>query len=205
MGKLVSDTRYPGFSEEAARQKVLFTIWPEHHRRLYSLCLRWVGGDAQDAEDVLGQVALRALEEDGAETVISNYPGWLTRLARNLCMDVHRERAFRGRALQRISAIADQDMTLSEEHPEAAHLHRELGGHIQRAIDDLPARLREPCRLRFIEEMPYEPIAEELGLTNETVRKRIQEARDILRRRLGVYLRDSHAAGSASAASRIRR
>jgi RNA polymerase sigma factor (sigma-70 family) len=164
--------------------------WVRHRRRLYTLCLRWVGGSREDAEDVLSQVALREIEEDRANSVVSNYPGWLTRLAWNLCMDLHRERASRHRtlegfALQRRIDGASMEM---EGHPEAAHLHRELGVCIQRAIDGLEPRLCEPCRRRFVDEMPYERIAEELGLTNETARKRIQEARGVLHARLGAYL-----------------
>ncbi|MFT3771078.1 MAG: sigma-70 family RNA polymerase sigma factor [Minicystis sp.] len=173
------------------RSVALEVAWSEHKPRLYRLCLRWVGGDPVDAEDALGQLALRAVEDDAAHAgAVANYGGWLTRLAWNLCMDMHRERSVRRRALEHFAEEGQLHVTLTESHPETIYSHRELGCRIQQAIDDLPPRLREPCRRRFVEEAEYEHIAEDLGLTNETVRKRIQEARDILCERLGIQLRE---------------
>jgi RNA polymerase sigma factor (sigma-70 family) len=94
-----------------------------------------------------------------------------------------------GVQVRRFARESRSDVVARETHAEAEYLGRELGARIQRALDDLPPRLREPCRRRFLDDAPYELIAEELGLTNETVRKRIQDARDILYERLGPYLR----------------
>lgn len=165
-------------------------VWTDHRRRLYVLCLRWMSGSREDAEDALGRAFIRALEDHGrGDGEVANYPAWLTRLAQNACMDLHRERAARRRAAERYAAQLRLDAQ-SAESPEAARLHRELGDELRRAIAVLPPRLAEPTRRRFVDDMPYEHIAEELSVTNETVRKRIQEARSILSRRLGRYLRE---------------
>jgi RNA polymerase sigma-70 factor (ECF subfamily) len=163
----------------------LVEAWTRCRPRLYVLCRRWLGGSAVDAEDVLSQVVIRAIEEHGSAGAISNYVGWLTRIARNQCMDVHRERACQHRMLDNVAIQAYvAGLGSYEDHPEADHLRWELGERIHLAIDALPPRLREPCKRRFLEEMPYERIAAELCLTNETVRKRIQEARTLLHRGL---------------------
>src|SRR4051794_24734097 len=97
----VLDGQFPGLDGELA---ALLDAWTHHRRRLNTLCLRWVGGDPEDAADVMSQVALRAVEELAEHAaVISNYRGWLTRLAWNLCMDLHREKAFRFRTLERFA------------------------------------------------------------------------------------------------------
>ena len=48
-------------------------------------------------------------------------------------------------------------------------------------IDALPVRLREVCILRFTHELSYKEIATRLALTQANVRKRIQQARTMLR------------------------
>jgi RNA polymerase sigma-70 factor (ECF subfamily) len=203
MDVTVLDGQFQGLDGE---QAALLDAWVHYRGRLHALCLRWVGGDADDAADVLSQVALRAVEEHAEQaTVISNYRGWLTRLAWNLCMDLHREKALRFRTLERFALHSRIDVAARETHAEAEYLGRELGARILRAIDGLPPRLREPCRRRFLDDAPYELIAEELGLTNETVRKRIQEARDILYERLGPYLRGGSAARPESRKAAARR
>jgi RNA polymerase sigma-70 factor (ECF subfamily) len=165
--------------------------WARHRGQLYSLCLRWVGGDHHDAEDVVSQVALRAIEERAeSDAVISNYPGWLTQLAHNLCVDLHRAKTRRQRRYANL-ALAEIPATLSVANdPEAEGLRRELMERVLSAIEALPPRLREPCRRRFLDDATYEQIAEDLGLTKETARKRIQQARDILCERLGPYVQD---------------
>lgn len=175
----------------------LVEAWTSCRPRLYVLCRRWLGGSAVDAEDVLSQVMIRAIEEHGSTGAISNYVGWLTRIARNQCMDIHRERAFRRRMLDQLAFQAYlTGITSFADHPETDHLRWELGERIHLAIDALPPRLREPCKRRFLEEMPYERIAVDLGLTNETVRKRIQEARDLLHQWLAREREDGRPVGA---------
>jgi hypothetical protein len=64
----------------------------------------------------------------------------------------------------------------------------ELRASICQSIDSLPVRLREVSRRFFLEDNGYEGIAEDLGISNANVRKRIQEARLLLRQVLSPYL-----------------
>jgi RNA polymerase sigma-70 factor (ECF subfamily) len=72
--------------------------------------------------------------------------------------------------------------------PEEALLHHELGQYIRRAIDTLPSRLRNPFILRYCHQIAYQDIAQQLALSLNNVYKRIQQARDILQKRLSRYL-----------------
>jgi len=159
--------------------------WERCYTRIHALCRRWVGGDPQDAEDVLGRVALRAVEDIASrDDVISSYPAWLTRLAWNTAMDLHRERACRRHAVERYLEMAGAEGAREVESVESEHIRAEQYIGLRAAVEKLPLRLREVSERRFLDEMPYEEIAEELAITNENVRKRIQEARAILGRRL---------------------
>lgn len=72
--------------------------------------------------------------------------------------------------------------------PEEALLHHELGQYIRRAIDTLPSRLRNPFILRYCHQIAYQDIAQQLALSLNNVYKRIQQAREILQKRLSRYL-----------------
>jgi RNA polymerase sigma-70 factor (ECF subfamily) len=71
--------------------------------------------------------------------------------------------------------------------PEEALLHHELGHYIRHAIDTLPSRLRTPFILRYCHQIAYQDIAQQLALWLDNVYKRIQQARDILQKRLSRY------------------
>jgi len=80
-----------------------------------------------------------------------------------------------------------QTGTLLGRSPETIILQREKCTYVHAAIDALPARLRTPLVLRFYQDQSYEEIAARLGLAPDNVRKRIQEARAILDRKLHAY------------------
>jgi RNA polymerase sigma-70 factor (ECF subfamily) len=59
-----------------------------------------------------------------------------------------------------------------------------------RCIRQLPPNLRTAAELRLLEEMPYPEAAHQLGISEANLRKRVQQARQILRQRLEDYRND---------------
>jgi len=166
--------------------------WELNQDYLYRCCLRWMGGNHTDAEDVLSRAMLKAWEKVRECTgVITNFRAWLTRLTHNLCIDIHRER---NRGAKKVESL--EAMTVGEnfspvsmfETPDAGLMRKELRAFICRAIDDLQPRLREPFVLHFVQNKSYQDIAQHLRLSLNNVYKRIQQARDILQKHLRRYL-----------------
>ena len=167
-------------------------LWLRHQKYLYALCLRQMGGVQEDAEDALSRAMLKALEKlPYYAATISDVRAWLARLISNLCVDIHRERRRRTRgavSLDEMLAADREPAPPSEKSPEDALLSREMLGYVSRAVEELPARLRQPFVLRFLQETAYREIAEQLAITTDNTRKRVQQARAILRARLDSYL-----------------
>jgi RNA polymerase sigma-70 factor (ECF subfamily) len=165
-----------------------WSLWGIYKGRLYQVCLWQMNGVREDAEDALSRSMLRALEKlPHANGRIENIGAWLSRLTVNLCVDIHREHKREARRLESIDDVvpAPGDALLAAaDSPEDDFLNREAVGYVFGVVNDLPPRLREPFTLRFLQEMDYGDIAEQLILTSDNVRKRIQQARDILRQRL---------------------
>ena len=170
--------------------RAFWDLWGLYKTHLYQICLSRMVGVREDAEDALSRLMLRALDKlphIGQE--IKNIGAWLSRLTVNLCADMHRERRRRARRLEQIDDVLPSlgdSSPAGADSPEDVFLNREAYACMCEAVNDLPNRLREPFALRFFQEMPYVEIAQRLTLSNETVRKRIQQARDILKQRRDV-------------------
>lgn len=167
-------------------------LWQLNQDYLYRCCLRWMGGNHTDAEDVLSRAMLKAWEKVRECTgVITNFRAWLTRLTHNLCIDIHRERNRGAKKVESLEAMTvGENFSLVSmfETPDAGLMRKELRAFICHAIDDLQPRLREPFLLHFVQKKSYQDIAQNLRLSISNVYKRIQQARDILQKHLRRYL-----------------
>ena len=116
---------------------------------------------------------------------IENLQAWLTRLTRNVCADIHREqqRLSVGGAGIAIDEIISEELSAADPSPspEEVALSNETRVRLQRAIDSLPPLLRSVAQMRFLHEASYEAIASTLSITEPTARKRVQQARTVLR------------------------
>jgi RNA polymerase sigma factor (sigma-70 family) len=184
----------------AGDSTALWQLWQRHQDELRRRCRRWMGGRAQDAEDALSTAMLKTWELLPPQASgLADVRAWLLRLTHNVCMDFHRERQRRARLLH---GLGEPDSSPSEvsagpNSPEEALLRRELSSWLRHAIHDLPPRLRQPVLLRFFREMPHRDIAEQLELSSENVRKRLQYARGILGSRMRMLLAGSHQRATA--------
>lgn len=165
-------------------------LWQQHRDYLYSRCLGWMGNNYDDAEDALSLASLKAWHKlpEYAEK-ITNLRAWFTRLTHNLCVDIHRER-YRKRMtnMQEIAGGDDEAIITNIDSPESAILRNELKLYIHHAVSALSDRLRSVFILHYFYQYSYQDIAQRLKLSLDNVYKRIQQARDFLKRRLSRYL-----------------
>ena len=166
-------------------------FWSRHREAARRRCLFLMKGRTEDAEEALSRVALAALRHALAEPrLLLNERAWVMRLAANACFDLYREQKRRRETSLEELAVAPRDAaSLACESPEQACLEAELQCYLRGCIEALPARLRASAWLRLLEEASYPEIARVLGITQDNARKRVQEARSILRRAIDAYRR----------------
>jgi RNA polymerase sigma factor (sigma-70 family) len=169
-------------------------VWLRHQDHLLRQCLRIMSGNVADAEDALSSAMMRASTryEVYADEII-NERAWLSRLVRNCCIDHFRAVQRRHRLLERhapgrtggqrteLQAVPPAGATL-QPSPEQNAIDRSLLSRLAEDMRRLPEHLRRPLMMRFLQDKSYAEIAETLSLTNATVRKRIQLARQRLRK-----------------------
>lgn len=179
----------PNAAEAAAAIDVrdaFWDFWLGHQEQMRKQCLRLMAGNVADAEDALSNAMLRASQKfpNYADSII-NGKAWLRKLVYNVCMDHYRQdRMTEYKAFDQESDIPPSGAMFTEkpQSPEDKALSREQMHQLDECIEGLSSNLRVPLYLRCIEGWSYPDIAAELDLKTDTVRKRIQLARDHLRR-----------------------
>jgi RNA polymerase sigma-70 factor (ECF subfamily) len=157
-------------------------------RRVYSLCYRFTGSDAE-AQELSQEVFLRVFRTLKSFRVGEGSFGvWLMRLSRNLLIDNYR----RTRQDRSTESLEDHLGALEgsralEGRADWLLTGREAGEALQGALHKLSPELREALILRDLEEMEYREIAEVLKVPEGTVKSRLNRGRAelarILRRR----------------------
>ena len=162
-------------------------IWSAHAAEALRVCRAYLGRDG--ADDALGRVSLAAQRSfvRGAQR-LENPRAWLLAIARNVCLDVYRERGraavqcLPDDALHRVAGRVA--MNLDHGNPERLYLLRERMRCMESALGTLAPELRDSLRAIAEGESGYDALAQSLGITQAALRKRMQRARSILRQRL---------------------
>lgn len=157
-------------------------LWQRYSTRLFAICLREMRGNKADAEDALGQAMMKALAKlpPVAHEILCP-AAWLIRMTRNLCRDVHRQRARSMRAEEHLKTVLGSPVSPADCHEWLDGTDPcQLDADPASLIASLPPRLQEVFALRTIHRMAYNDIAIKLQLTCVNARKRVQQARQAL-------------------------
>lgn len=123
-----------------------------------------------------------------------SFSTYIYRIASNLAISELRQR--KRRRLIPIPSFFDKEgdeveIELPDErtiHPDDTMIHDERRLAIAKAIATLPEKYRTAVVLRDVEGRSYEEISEVLGLSDGTVKSRINRARNLLKEKLREYL-----------------
>jgi len=139
-------------------------------------------GDRHEAEDVAQEAFVRAYRGLPRFRRKARFSSWLYRIALNLCRDRLKARSRRGRSAGEES-LTELDGGPREQAPRRL-ADRELSERMREAIQGLPPLYRDCFALRHLRGLPYEKVAEILGISPETARVRTYRAREMLREAL---------------------
>jgi len=126
------------------------------------LCRRMLGSD-EDAKDARSEVFLRAREALAGYDPRRSFRSWLLAIAAHHCIDQLRRRALEGRLFD-AADLSEDTLPSAAPSPLGSALARERRDQLLAALDALPPRHRAPLVLRYFAELPYDAIAELLGV-----------------------------------------
>lgn len=150
-----------------------------------------MSGRLDEAEEAFSRAGVVAFEKYPRHRGRLDDPkAWLIRLAHNVCMDLHREhRRERAHLVHESEGRTAPGPAWSEDFvtPERGLLRRELEAVVWSSVRSLPDRLRQVAEAMLLDGASYGEIADRLALSDVALRKRVQQVREILRRRLAAY------------------
>jgi RNA polymerase sigma-70 factor (ECF subfamily) len=124
-----------------------------------------------EADDLMQDVFVTALQKLGSLKETHAFGGWLAAIARNRALDFHRNR---------------RDTTELSEDLAQSDADRSQAEQVLAAIRLLPEAYREPLVLRLVEGMTGPEIADQVGLTPDSVRVNLHRGMKLLREKLGL-------------------
>lgn len=154
--------------------------------------------DRNGADDLAQEVFIRVHMHRRNYRRGSKFSTWVFTIAANLAKNEIRRRVRRRNwfSLDALTEVLHDSLPQLADPTEGREttLEREqLQGEVGRAIAAVPEKYRLALVLRDIEGLPYEEIAEVLGVPGGTVRSRINRARAMLKRKLQPLLRKQDA------------
>ena len=150
-------------------------LYRRHTPRLYMLVLRFVGGAEADAEDVVQETWLKAVEALQRFRWEASFGSWLTSIGLNVAREWLRRRSRRN----------EESWSEESDLPGPAPLDRLESLDLDRAIRGLPDGYRTVLLLHDVEGYRHEEIAERLGISVGTSKSQLFHARRRMRAALG--------------------
>ena len=150
-------------------------LFERHHRPVFHFLNRTTG-DPGAAEDLVQEVFVRILKYRHTYEADSRFDTWLFRIARNARTDHYRRRA------PAAAPEADALEVPSHQPGPAQQLERQIEVvQLERALRQLPEEPRDLLVLARYHGMPYDQIAETLGIETGAVKVRVHRAMKQLR------------------------
>jgi len=142
-------------------QKEIETLFRQHYAAMYRLA-RTILYDSDESKDVVSDVFVRLLHNNPSVQV-EKMEGYLMMAVRNRCLDVLSHKSVR----EQVEKLFSEE--LKQRHIIARNEDERLDRLMQYIERELPPLSQQILRLRFLQEMTYEEVAQEVGVSKVTV------------------------------------
>lgn len=142
-------------------QKEIETLFRQHYAAMYRLA-RTILYDADESKDVVSDVFVRLLHNNPSVQA-DKMEGYLMMAVHNRCLDVLSHKSVR----EQVEKLFSQE--LKQRHIIARNEDERLDRLMQYIERELPPLSQQILRLRFLQEMTYEEVAQEVGVSKVTV------------------------------------
>lgn len=176
--------RDPGPDDAAQLHAAFATRVFERLRRPLLRYLTDLLGRREDAEDAVQDTYLRLLGAHRLERSDARVRAFVFKVATNLAYDRFRQR--RVRLVESDAALAQLE---GDPAPDGTVGVEQALEQVKRAVLELKPRCRQVFLMRAVEELGYEDIAAQLGVSKRTVEREMQHALEVCQRRLATRTR----------------
>jgi RNA polymerase sigma-70 factor (ECF subfamily) len=180
----------------------------QHFRRIFERYYRQVnrffrrkGMDAEDARDLSQEVFLNVYKGLAGLRQDAQFQSWLFTISANVYKNELERLSAKKRAAVHVPLEpSDEDSSDGRgarpqtvravdprPRPMETLLEKEKLERLRRALTELPEQMQRCLRLRVTEDKPYQEIADALGISINTVKAHLRQARISLREKLAPY------------------
>jgi RNA polymerase sigma-70 factor (ECF subfamily) len=131
--------------------------------------------DHDVAADMVQDTFVRAYTRLATCREHDRFRAWIFQMLRNRCLDYLKDIRRRNVPLERALEVEDP-----VEEPVGRMERARLRAEIARALERLPDAQREAFLMHYVEELPYETMADLLGASVSALKMRVLRARDML-------------------------
>ena len=167
------------------------SLFEDHYAVLCHIAARYVGDDFM-AESIVGDVMFHVWEIRESLDVQVSLRSYLMRCVRNRCLNYMQTAKVRATLAGPVCATdspAVRQLQRPGDSPLGRLLEKELEDKIAQAVSSLPADCRRVFMMSRFDGKTNSLIAEELGITVNTVKYHIRHALALLRQSLQGYLK----------------
>ena len=155
--------------------KAQFELYKLYYKPMYNVCLRMLGNNAVEAEDVMQEAFLRAFTKiDTYEGKVS-FGAWLKKIVINRSLDQLKKRKVK---------FEELNEKIPDEEPVGIEISEIQMEQLKKAVQRLPDGYRVVLSLYLLEGYDHEEISQILGITNVSSRSQYLRAKLKLREML---------------------
>ena len=147
----------------------VFNIWIVYKDALERYISKRVP-NSHDVDDILQTVLVKFASYCEIKNDVQNMKGWLYRIAHNTTVDYFK-------SSNRKKNISEEDIEIQE----TSEFEDDIFHWLNVFVDSLPAKYALPLKLSDLACKPQKVVADQLGLTLEATKSRIQRARKMLK------------------------
>jgi len=155
------------------------TLFQQYQKEVYGWIMRIVRNPTI-AEELTVETFWRVYRSRARFDPTRSFGAWTRRIAANLALDYLKRVRNEEEFLENRSQVSLPDPAIQQD----------TRRKIQQAFNQLPPKLRLTATLALVEEIPYEEIAESLGIPVGTVKSRVFRAIRLLRLKLKQFGED---------------
>ena len=150
----------------------------KHGQRLFGLCNK-LCGNREDAEDLYQETWIKAYKSLEKYDESKEFAGWLTAICVNAYRDMLRRQKWKAFFI-RFTTNEEADLALANLAAAEPPDHSD----VREAVNELPDKLRIVTTLYYFNGLDTNKTAQILKLPLGTVKYRLHQAREVLKRRL---------------------
>ncbi|WP_394176666.1 RNA polymerase sigma factor [Thalassotalea litorea] len=152
-----------------------------YEKSIYNYALRMVG-HPDDAMDLMQEIFIAVFRNLSSFRGEAKFKNWLFRIAHYRCIEFYR----RKRPNQSLDDEPHEQEAKTNEQPEHQLQHSQQTMALAKAMCILPVNQRTVVELKFFQHFTFDEIANQLGVSSNTVKSRLYSALDKLKNELEI-------------------